>query len=204
MHTSRGRLIAIEGIDQSGKRTQALLLAQKLRRRGYPASLWSFPDYSTPLGGQLRDYLAGRSVLNHRAVHLLYAANRWEKAAQLNHDLLRGRNIIVNRYSPSNLAYGAAHGLPLEWLRTLESGLPKAEAVLVLDITPSASFARKSELRDVHEGDRRYLIKVRSIYLRLAKEYGWQVIDGGRDPSIVQSELWALVSHFMRIRSKVR
>ncbi len=199
---SRGRLIAIEGIDQSGKRTQATLLAQKLRKRGYSASVWNFPDYSTPLGGQLRAYLAGRSALNYRAVHLLYAANKWERVIELKHELRRGRNIIVNRYSPSNLVYGAAHGLPLEWLRTLESGLPEAEAVFVLDITHSTSFARKRERRDVHEGDRRYLNKVRGIYLRLAKEYGWQVIDGGRDPRIVHSELWALVSRFMRIRSK--
>ncbi len=199
---SRGRLIAIEGIDQSGKRTQAALLAQKLRKRGYSAAVWNFPDYSTPLGGQLRAYLAGRSELNYRAVHLLYAANKWEKATELKQELRRGRNIIVNRYSPSNLVYGAAHGLPLEWLRTLESGLPEAEAVFVLDITPSTSFARKRQQRDVHEADRRYLNRVRTIYLRLSRRYGWRVIDGNRSPRIVRSELWALMSHFMRIKSK--
>lgn len=181
-----------------------MLLARELRRMGYQASVWNFPDYATPLGRQLRAYLAGRSRLNYRAVHLLYAANKWERVKELNHELRRGRNIIVNRYSPSNLAYGVAHGLPLEWLETLENGLPKPSAVFVLDITPGTSFGRKRKPRDVHEADRKYLSKVRSAYLRLAGRHGWKVIDGERDPRIVQSELWASVSRFMRIKSKVR
>jgi dTMP kinase len=204
LQTRRGRLIAIEGIDQSGKRTQAIRLVQELRRVGYSASLWNFPDYSTPLGGELRAYLAGRSRLNYRAVHLLYAANKWERVMELTHELSRGRNIIVNRYSPSNLAYGVAHSLPLEWLKTLENGLPKPNAVFVLDITPRTSFGRKTKPRDVHEADRKYLSIVRSAYLRLAREYGWKVIDGERDPRIVQAELWASVSRLMRVKSKVR
>ncbi len=179
-------------------------LARELTRRGYEASVWSFPDYATPAGGLLRAYLAGRSRLNYRAVHLLYAANRWERVEELNNELRRGRNIIVNRYSPSNLAYGVAHGLPLEWLITLENGLPKPDAVFVLNITPGTSFGRKRKRRDVHEGSRKYMSKVRAAYLRLARKYGWKVIDGDQDPPIVHSELWALFSRIMRIMPKGR
>ncbi len=200
MQVARGRVIVIEGIDQSGKRTQARLLAKELARRGCRASVWNFPDYATPVGRQLRAYLAGRIRLDYHAVHLLYAANKWERARELAGEISRGRNIIVNRYSPSNLAYGVAHGLPLDWLESLENGLPKPDIVFVLDITPRTSFRRKKRKRDVHEGDLKYLRKVRNAYIRLAGNYGWKVIDAERDPGIVRWELWKGVSRVMRIK----
>jgi dTMP kinase len=198
---TRGRLIAIEGIDQSGKRTQAVLLAKEIARKGYRASVWHFPDYTTPLGRQLRAYLAGRNRLDYHAVHLLYAANKWERAHELTREIERGRVVIVNRYSPSNLAYGIAHGLPLDWLGSLENGLPRPDVVFILNIAPRTSFKRKRKQRDVHEGDREYLAKVSNAYLRLAGRYGWKVIDGESDARTVHSELWTLFSRIMRIRS---
>lgn len=196
-----GQLIAIEGIDQSGKRTQAFLLAKELWRNGFKAAVWSFPDYSTPLGKQLRAYLAGRSTLDHHALHLLYAANKWERAEELRNEIRRGRNVIVNRYSPSNLAYGVAHGLPVNWLEWLEDGLPKADLVFILDVGPDTSFKRKRERRDVHESDRDYLTKVRRAYLRLARTNGWKVVKADREPAIIHSELWARVSRILRGRT---
>jgi dTMP kinase len=200
LKVTRGLLIAIEGIDQSGKRTQANLLARRLATKRYRASVWDFPDYRTSLGKQLRAYLAGKNRFDYHAVHLLYAANRWERAEELNREIGRGRNIIVNRYSPSNLAYGLAHGLPLDWLKSLENGLPKADMVFVLDVAPHTSFRRKTVKRDVHEGDHQYLKKVRSAYLWLAREYGWKVIDGEDDPETVHSEVWKLVTRSIRIK----
>jgi dTMP kinase len=194
----RGKLIAIEGIDQSGKRTQAQFLLNELRRKGYAASTRGFPDYTTPLGRQLMAYLTGRSRLDYHAVHLLYAANKWEKADELRREIKRGRSIIVNRYSPSNLAYGVGHGLSLEWLSSLEKGLPKPDVVIVLDISPRTSFRRKSRRRDVHEGDLAYLKKVRGAYLRLAKRYSWRVVDGEQDSKAVRRELWSVLSRCLR------
>jgi len=199
MRVNRGRLIAIEGIDQSGKRTQATLLARRLIQKGYRTSVFDFPDYRTPLGRELRAYLAGRNRLDFHAVHLLYAANKWERAREIDYEIDRGRNIIVNRYSPSNLAYGVAHGLPLDWLRSLEDGLPKPDVVFVLDITPRTSFRRKTKKRDVHEGDREYLRKVRNTYVRLARKYRWKVIDGENDLRSVHLEVWTLVARLMKI-----
>ena len=200
LKVNHGLLIAIEGIDQSGKRTQAALLARRLVTKGYRASVWDFPDYGTPLGKQLRAYLVGRNRFDYHAVHLLYAANRWERVEELNRVIGRGRNIIVNRYSPSNLAYGLAHGLPLEWLRSLENGLPKADVVFVLDVAPQTSFRRKTEKRDVHEDDRQYLKKVRNAYLWLARKYGWKVIDGEKYRDTVHSEVWTMVTRLIRIK----
>jgi dTMP kinase len=196
----RGRLIAIEGIDQSGKRVQSGLLAKKLTRNGHSTSVWSFPDYSTPLGKQLRAYLAGRSHFDYHAAHLLYAANKWEKVQVLERELRSGRNIIVNRYTPSNLAYGVAHGLPLHWVESLEKGLPKPDIVFVLNITTQTSFVRKKRRRDFHESNLNYLNRVRRAYIRLAPRYGWKVIYGNREPASVHSDLWSQASRFLRVR----
>jgi dTMP kinase len=204
LQVTRGRVIALEGIDQSGKRTQAILLTKRLVKSGYKASVLDFPDYRTILGRQLKAYLAGKNRLNHHTVHLLYAANKWEKEHELERLLRRGHNLIINRYSPSNLAYGVAHGLPLAWLQSLEAGLPKPDLVCVLYISPRTSFKRKREERDVHEGDRQYLRKVGNAYLRLARRYGWKIINGESDPNTVHTEVWELVSHVMRFRSAQR
>jgi dTMP kinase len=201
LQSTRGRLIALEGIDQSGKRTQSNLLAKEFTARGLRASVWNFPDYTTQIGKQLRAYLDGRSRLDYHAVHLLYAANKWERTQELNRLLASGHNIIVNRYSPSNLAYGVARGLPLSWLKALENGLPIPDIVIILDITPRLSFNRKRSRRDIHEADRQYLNKVRSTYLRLAKKYNWKVIDAKQDPKTVHAELWIKVARLFRTGS---
>lgn len=197
MRGSLGKLIAIEGIDQSGKRTQTQLLARKLRTRGYATSIYDFPDYRTPLGRQLKAYLRGRNGLDFHAAHLLYAANKWERAAEILREIKRGRTIIVNRYTPSNLAYGVSHGLPLEWLDSLEKDLPRPDLVLVLDVSPRTSFTRKRRMRDIHEEDLPYLAKVRNAYLRLARRYRWKIINGKRDQATVHSDLWRQVSRVL-------
>ncbi len=198
MRKKRGLLIAIEGIDQAGKRTQASLLAKKVRSLGLPVSVWSFPDYTTPLGRQLKAYLAGKIRLDLHSVHLLYAANKWELAGDLGNRIERGGIVIVNRYSPSNLAYGVAHGLSPAWLNSLEDGLPKPDVVIVLDVSPRTSFKRKSRERDLHEGDLTYLRNVSRAYLRLARKYGWKIVDGQQDSETVRGLVWDRVYEFLR------
>lgn len=174
------------------------MLAKELARRGYKVSVWDFPDYSTPLGRQLKTYLAGRNPLDYHVAHLLYAANRWERAEELEREIKRGRNIIVNRYTQSNLAYGVAHGLPLRWLNSLEKNLRKPDMVIVLDIEPRTSFRRKMRRRDVHENDPIYLRKVRNAYVNLARRNGWKVINAQLDPNTVHSELLIEVNRLIR------
>lgn len=193
MRQGSGKLVVVDGIDQSGKKTQTQMLARKIRKFGYHTSIWSFPDYATPLGRQLKLYLAGRIRFDFHAVHLLYSANKWENAASIAREVKRGRVVIINRYTPSNLAYGIAHGLSANWLERLEMDLPKPDLVLILDVSPRVSFERKRQLRDVHEENLPYLREVRDAYLRLARKHGWKIIDGECDAEIVSLELWKFV-----------
>lgn len=195
---SIGRLIAIEGIDQSGKRTQSELLAKALSAIGQSNIIVSFPDYSTPIGHQLRAYLSGKIKPNYHVVHMLYAANKWERAQEITDYLKMGRFVIINRYTPSNLAYGSAHGLSLHWLLQLEKDLPKPDLIFVLDVSPEASFARKRRSRDIHEGDPLYLRNVRKAYRRLARKYNWTLIDAEQSVDGLNSTLRNEVACFMK------
>jgi thymidylate kinase len=83
--------------------------------------------------------------------------------------------------------------LKLEWLNSLEEGLPKPQMVFVLDVTPRTSFLRKSRLRDFHEQNLSYLKSVRRAYHRLAREYGWRIVDGERESHRVHADLWTQI-----------
>lgn len=192
-HRRAGKLVVIDGIDQSGKRTQTNLLARKLSEEGLPVSVYEFPDYRTGSGRMLRRYLyelGERKQSSSRAVHLMFAANRWEKAERLTSDLRGGKTVVANRYSPSNIAYGLANRLPLEWLKTVEAGLPIADVTIILDIPVDASFNRKHLRRDKWEQDMKYLEKVRKAYLRLAGMFDWKVIDASSDKTKVNESIY--------------
>src|SRR2546428_3726986 len=120
------RLIALEGIDQAGKKTQTRLLSASLRREGFKVGILSFPIYSTSSGRLIRSFLAGRANTSPHALHMLYSLNRWENMETINNALKKNDFVICNRYTPSNLAYGEARGLRVQWLGDRHPGLPEA------------------------------------------------------------------------------
>jgi len=174
---SRGILVSIEGIDAVGKRTQTSILGSWLRSKGYTARTVSFPDYGTTLGVEIKNFLLGNRNYPPEVRHILFAANRWEKKAELESILSESDVVIVNRYSESNLAYGVANGLRLEWLVNLEAGLPRPDAVIVLDAPPAALRSRRGRSKDEYERNLDLQERTRGAYLKLAKGFGWKVID---------------------------
>ncbi len=184
------RFIDMEGIDQSGKKTQARLLVAKLRRQGFKVATLGFPIYTTPAGREIRAFLDGKRNYPLQAVHMLYSLNRWENKDAIIRRLGGVDFLVTDRYYPSNLAYGFARGLDLNWLATLDRGLPKPDAVVVLDVPVRASFSRKARGRDLQESDRALLLRVRRSYLRLARKYHWRVVNGAGPPASVHEEVW--------------
>jgi len=189
----RGQIIALEGIDQSGKRTQARLLAIELKRKGARVSTISFPIYKSPSGRQIQRFLEGKQKYPPTALHMLYSLNRWENQKLMTKLTERADFVIADRYSPSNLAYGVSRGLSLGWLQGLDRGLPPASLVIVLDVPVPASFARKSTGRDVHERNKQLLLKVRRTYRALAKKLDWKMVDATRPVRDVHEAIWSLV-----------
>lgn len=188
----------IDGIDQSGKKTQTGLLVKRIRQQGFHCTRWDFPVYQTTIGKRLKAYLGGMERPDLHVVHLLYAANKWEVARKIEDQLRRGCIVVANRYTPSNLVYGSAHGLSLDWLHALETGLPKPSCVIILDISIDTSFDRKNQSRDVHERDLPYLERVRRSYIQIGKKYRWKIIDGGAAPEEVNSKIWKTVAPILK------
>ena len=197
----RGRIIALEGIDQSGKRTQTRLLANELKKKGAKVSTISFPIYKSPSGRQIQRFLEGKQKYPAAASHMLYSLNRWENQEQIVKLTQNSDFVIADRYYPSNLAYGVSRGLSLEWLQGLDRGLPTASLVIVLDVPVHSSFTRKSRGRDAHERDKRLLTKVRRTYGGLAEKFGWRIVDATRPVEEVHEAVWRLVKEKFRLTS---
>jgi dTMP kinase len=195
----RARIIALEGIDQSGKRTQTRLLANELKKKGARVITISFPIYKSPSGRQIQRFLQGKQEYPATALHMLYSLNRWENQEQIIKLVQNSDFVIADRYYPSNLAYGVSRGLSMEWLQGLDRGLPTASLVIVLDVPVLASFARKSKGRDVHENNRRLLVKVRRTYRTLAKKLGWKMVDATRPVEEVHEAVWSIVRKRFRL-----
>ncbi len=175
-------LIAIEGLDQSGKETQAHELRDRLRAAGYRSRVASFPDYGTSIGEEIARALQGEREYGPETMQLLYVANRFERKADIDRWQAGGLIVVFDRYVASAVAYGEAHGLDPAWLENLQIYLPQPELTLFLDIAPETALARKAVGRDRYERDLELLGRVRASYQRLARQPGWIRIDGEQSP----------------------
>jgi dTMP kinase len=171
-------LIAFEGLDQSGKETQARRLRSRIEQSGQRVRAVSCPAYETPIGKELAAALAGGREFPPDVMQLLYVANRCEARPKLEAWLADGDVIICDRYRASSVAYGEAHGLDPAWLGDIQRLLPPATVTIFLDIAPDTAVARKATGRDRYERDLALLARVRESYRRQAREQGWVVING--------------------------
>ena len=190
-----GALVALEGIDQAGKMTQARAIEVRLRQHGLRCEVRHYPDYATAIGGLIRAALGGGLALDARTRCMLFAANRWEKDLEMRG--LRETNalVIMDRYTWSNVVYGLSQGLDEGWLRGLEVGLLEPDLTLLVDISPQESRRRKARERDDYERDAKLLEQARGNYLRIARERGWVVVDGeARAAQVTASTFAALES----------
>jgi dTMP kinase len=188
-----GHLIAFEGLDQSGKQTQAERLRAYLREQGHKARLVSFPDYGTSIGEEIARALANERDYGPDVMQLLYIANRYEKKSDLQRWLEGGLILVSDRYTASSVAYGEAFGLDPVWLADMQKFLPPAALTILLDIAPETAVSRKSVDRDRYERDLAMQARVRESYHRQAQAQGWVVLDGERAKDTIQEDVIAAV-----------
>jgi dTMP kinase len=202
MSRAKGTFIAIEGIDAVGKRTQTSILSSWLASKGMKTRTLSFPFYETVIGREIRKFLDGGTNYPQEVRAMLYAANRWERKADLEAILASTDITIVNRYTGSNLAYGTSYGLDLEWLLNLEAGLPKPDLVIVLDAPPAKLVPRRGSNKDSYERNIDLQEKARGAYLMLAEKFGWRVIDASRGIDETKRNIASAVSEAIDAGSK--
>jgi dTMP kinase len=186
-------LIAFEGLDQSGKETQAQLLRDRLRGEGRKARVVSFPDYGTSIGEEIARALQGEREYGPDVMQLLFVANRYERKPDLQRWLDGGLILLCDRYIASSVAYGEANGLDGPWLATMQRFLPQPALTILLDIAAETGAGRKSQDRDRFERDVAMLARVRDSYLRQAAAQGWACIDGERPKDEIAEEIATVV-----------
>ena len=185
----RGRLIVFEGLDQSGKQTQAERLKAALEQRGRTCLLFDFPSYETHIGAEIEEALHGRRDYGPDVMQLLYVANRYEKKLRIASLLSQGTDVICDRYLASSIAYGEAFGLDAAWLTDVQKYLPPPDLTILLDIAPETAAGRKTANRDKYERDLALLSRVRESYRRQAQGAGWLRLDGERSKDAVAADV---------------
>ena len=195
---TRGKIIVIEGTDKAGKTSQSRLLAETLKVSGKVCVILDFPDYTTPIGMEIKAFLEGKRDYLPEVKHLLFSANRWEKKKEIESMLENGTIIVMNRYWQSNLVYGVANGMDINWLLRLDKGLPKENIVLVMLVNPNIS-AKRAEMQDAFESDPQLAAKAYKNYLKFAKQYRWKVIDGSKSKEQVHQEITKIIRKELKV-----
>lgn len=184
-----GLLIAFEGLDQSGKQTQAEGLKAFVESRGRTCRMLSFPIYDTPIGREIGQALHGGRDYLPDVIQLLYIANRYEQKPQIEKWLAEDTVVVCDRYLASSIAYGEAQGVDPQWLSEVQRLLPAPAVTILLDIAPETAARRKTANRDRYERDLALLSRVRESYHRQASEGGWLRVDGEREKDTVATDV---------------
>lgn len=194
-----GKLIVLEGLDGSGKATQAGKLEAVLRDKGRPVRRIEFPDYREPSSALVKMYLGGAfgddpQDVNAYAASSFYAVDRYASYKRFwQGDYERGTRILCDRYVTSNAIYQMVK-LPeqnwkyfLNWLSDYEYGkleLPRPDLVIYLDMPPEISqrllsgrYGGDESRKDIHESHLDFLRRCREAALYAADYWGWRKID---------------------------
>ena len=194
-----GKLIVIEGVDSSGKATQAKLIYERLLKEGKKVRLVSFPDYESDFSVPVKRYLAGDlgknpSDVSAYAASVFYAVDRYASFKRTWGDFYQNGGIVIaDRYVTSNLVHQASkiEGDKTEfihWLSDLEYGkleLPVPDVVLFLDMPPQ--YARElmknrankftgEAKKDIHESNAEYLDHAYQNAMEIARLCDWRVL----------------------------
>lgn len=201
-----GTFIVIEGLDASGKATQAERLVERLERKGEDVRHVAFPAYDTAFGSLVRNYLDGeygdKDELPVELRALLYAADRYQFKHDFAEFLAAGGVIVADRYSQSNYAFQTVDAHPeerdalVDWMKTVEARLPQPDVHIFLDTPPEVARDLMADReRDQHEADLAFQRKVYERYRELAEEDGWHVVEaveGGslRSRDAIHADIW--------------
>jgi len=187
----RGWCIAFEGIDRTGKSTQAASLVNQLNEAGYSAELWTFPDRSTPIGSILDSYIRDSSTtpIDKTCLRLLFSANRWEVQKKLEETLQRGVTVVIDRYAFSGVAYAMASDPSLSYRQCMvtEIGLIHPDIVIYLDASVDTIKDRPGFGRDRFETIE-FQTRASLAYCNMVRHAHWTSIDARGTPDDVRDQ----------------
>lgn len=220
MANPKGKLIVIEGTDGSGKKTQAALLIERLRKESRKAISKSFPQYGTKSAGPVEEFLGGKygspTEVNHYISSVFFAVDRFDLSKELKKLLSEDYVIVLDRYVDSNVGHQggkikdpAEREKYVEWLYDFEYkilGIPKPDLVLILHVPAEINeklIPQKQTLFNVernHELGLEHLKNAETSYLWLAGKFSTNhkvvecVENGGLlSPEKIHEKVWNVI-----------
>jgi len=196
----RGTFLCIEGLDGSGKTTQAKILVKNLRRQGFDAVYTTEPSIGK-VGKLIRSFVLDREERVPIALEaLLFAADRVDHVETVVKPLLKqGKIVVCDRYVYSTLAYQGAAGLDLEWIERINQFALKPSLALLIDVSPDAVVKRLKRKRTVMETKRNQQ-KVREVYMKMVQEQHLTLVDGDKPVRAVANNILSIVQGLLNTR----
>lgn len=212
-----GKLIVIEGLDGSGKATQAALLAKTLEQAGQPVMQVTFPDYDSDSSALVKMYLAGKfgshpDDVNAYAASAFYSVDRYASFKMNWAEFYQnGGLVIADRYTTSNAVHQCSKLKPelwneyLDWLFDFEYNkiaIPAPDRVIYLKVDPKVSqklmsgrYKGDENKKDIHEKDLEYLSRSQAAAAYCAKNLGWVTVDCCQNEQMrsieeIQNDVW--------------
>ena len=220
----RGKLIVIEGTDCSGKGTQSDKIFERLNHDGIKCVKFSFPNYDSPTGKIVggpylgKKYICdgwfseGAANVDPKVSALYYAADRLYNINNINEELEKGNNVILDRYVYSNMAHQGGKILDSDerhnmykWLEELEFellGLPHADIKIFLHMPYEYAKVlgdNREEAKDQNESNEQHLLNAEKAYIEIADIYDFKKIECVKDNKVrtiddINDELYDLIT----------
>jgi len=188
--------IVFEGIDGSGKGTQARMLADYLIRQGRRVVLTEEPTRDLFTGYFLRMLLRSKDVPDPKTVALMFAADRNEHVKKFIVPALKsGETVISERYYWSSIVYQTLQGLSEDYIRQLNAEFPKPDVTVLIDVPEEVALQRIVARAHGNDGliqnfeKLEFLRMVRERYAELAVKEGFIVVDGSKGPTAVHKRV---------------
>ena len=202
-----GLFVCIEGIDGSGKTTQAKLLIDKIQGSGKKVSLFSYPTHDSRYGKIIREeFLAGKVDMGIEEQFLLYLLDMQSDKKNILESVSKGNIVISERYFISTIAYQSAGSFDYEKAKAVEElmSLPRPDIIFYIDIKPEIAFERKKKQKgktDRFESAKEYMNKVYNVYEKLYSErYGsktWIRIDGSKSEQEISNFIFSAIDNYI-------
>ena len=195
----KGIFIVVEGLDGSGKTTQAKVLASRLRRNH--KALYT----AEPSRGKVGIFIRNRILYGEKRPStiveaLLFAADRVEHVQnEVQPALEEGQIVVSDRYLYSSLAYQGSAGLSIQWIESINQHALKPDLALFIDVDPEEVFHRLKRRKSVMENLETQR-RVREIYLKFVEKGDLVRIDGDQTKSQVADEIYAIANNFLKTR----
>ncbi len=193
-------LIAIEGIDGSGKSTIANYLKEELEKEGFRVVVFKEPTNSI-YGQKIRQSFNNR-LDAHKELELFLLDRKHDVERNILPALKKGYIIVMDRYYYSTIAYQGARGIDIDKIKKMNEKIaPKPDLVIILDVKPEIGIRRIKERGDKPNKfeDLEYLEKVRKIFLEL-KDDNIVIVDANKNIELVKNEVLKAIKKFLKFK----